>query len=219
MRCLGGDTALHNAARKGRHLVVKLLLQRKADIKLQDDEGRSALHLAAANGHYAVGELLLQHGANIEEKDKNCPGAQDIDGNPKKINERLKSMETRRDSSTCQATPRYMLRRARAAAELSSCCWSRMPMFSRRTPKAMRTTEWHSSPGKAPAALADEGGHQDIAALLRLAAFQRHLLADETRTICKGPSSKKAHGLQYSCLVRVFSEGIATHTQNLEDLQ
>lgn len=36
---LQGDTALHHAAGKGRHLVVELLLRRRADVQ-QDDDGR-----------------------------------------------------------------------------------------------------------------------------------------------------------------------------------
>lgn len=42
---------------------VSVLLAHVADVKAQDNEGRTPLHLAAALGYTSIGRLLLMHGA------------------------------------------------------------------------------------------------------------------------------------------------------------
>ncbi|KAK3939988.1 Serine/threonine-protein phosphatase 6 regulatory ankyrin repeat subunit A [Diplogelasinospora grovesii] len=86
-----GRTALHWVAEYGRDDLVRLLVDRGADVSAGDEYGDTALHRAArgANieekdrggqtplyqaawqGHEAIVRLLLDKGANIEEKDQN----------------------------------------------------------------------------------------------------------------------------------------------------
>ncbi|KAK1764670.1 hypothetical protein QBC33DRAFT_546789 [Phialemonium atrogriseum] len=56
---------------KNRHeAIVKLLLEKGADIETKDEYGRTPLSLAARNGHEAMVKLLLEKGADTETKDK-----------------------------------------------------------------------------------------------------------------------------------------------------
>jgi ankyrin repeat protein len=51
------------AAKKGREAVVKLLLEKGAELESKDGDGRTPLLWAAAGGHEAVVKLLLEEGA------------------------------------------------------------------------------------------------------------------------------------------------------------
>ena len=53
----------------GHKAVVKLLLERGADVESKDDAGQTSLSRAAWNGHEAVVKLLLERGADVESKD------------------------------------------------------------------------------------------------------------------------------------------------------
>jgi ankyrin repeat protein len=50
--------------------VVKLLLEKGADVDSKDMGGRTPLSWAARNGHEAVVTLLLEKGADVHSKDK-----------------------------------------------------------------------------------------------------------------------------------------------------
>ena len=63
-----GLTALMLAARWGKTEVVKLLLDRGADIETKDNNGQTALMLATQSGNTEIVELLLDRDANIEAK-------------------------------------------------------------------------------------------------------------------------------------------------------
>ncbi|XP_041751576.2 KN motif and ankyrin repeat domain-containing protein 2 [Coregonus clupeaformis] len=56
----GGQTALMLAVRHGRGLMVRLLLRRGADTKVQDRQGATALMCACERGHTHIARLLLQ---------------------------------------------------------------------------------------------------------------------------------------------------------------
>jgi cytoskeletal protein RodZ len=64
-----GRILLSWAAAKGHDAVVKLLLDKGAEIEAEDKYGRTPLLLAAAKGHDAVVKLLLDKDAEIEAKD------------------------------------------------------------------------------------------------------------------------------------------------------
>ncbi|OCL01008.1 ankyrin, partial [Cenococcum geophilum 1.58] len=62
-------TALHYAAQKGHEAVVRLLLDRGANIEAKCKfTDSTALHDAALYGHVAVTELLLDRGADTEAR-------------------------------------------------------------------------------------------------------------------------------------------------------
>lgn len=47
--------------------VVKLLLNHRADVKVQDSDGNTAAHRAGQNGHFNIVELLLQSDKDLEK--------------------------------------------------------------------------------------------------------------------------------------------------------
>ena len=65
-----GNTALMVAARAGRHELVKVLMERKADLDLQNFEGATALIFAAGNAERECVRLLLEGKANADLRHK-----------------------------------------------------------------------------------------------------------------------------------------------------
>ncbi|KAL9999862.1 putative ankyrin repeat-containing domain-containing protein [Helianthus debilis subsp. tardiflorus] len=81
-----GWAPLHSAASSGNVEIVKILLDRGADVNLKNDGGRTALHYAASKGWVKVGctplhraastgnselcELLIEEGADIDAVDR-----------------------------------------------------------------------------------------------------------------------------------------------------
>ena len=65
-------TALHiaAAANVSRHM-IRLLLERGADVEALDSEGRSPLHIAANSGAVSCALLLIEFGANMNSKTAN----------------------------------------------------------------------------------------------------------------------------------------------------
>jgi len=59
------DIPLHDAARSGYLSVVKLLVERGADVRLKDNEGSTLLHDVAFYGHLPVVKLLVDSGAYV----------------------------------------------------------------------------------------------------------------------------------------------------------
>jgi len=56
-------------AERGHEAVVRLLLNKGADLEAKNKNNRTLLSLAAENGHEAVVRLLLDKGANLEAKE------------------------------------------------------------------------------------------------------------------------------------------------------
>uniref|UniRef100_A0A8D3BNB0 Protein phosphatase 1, regulatory subunit 16A n=1 Tax=Scophthalmus maximus TaxID=52904 RepID=A0A8D3BNB0_SCOMX len=48
---------------------IRALLQNKADLNAQDNNGATLLHIASANGYVSVAEILLENRAEVEVKD------------------------------------------------------------------------------------------------------------------------------------------------------
>ena len=66
-----GRTPLMLAAAKGYSRVVKVLLNKGADVSIVDDDGYTALLVSAKCGHLAVTKLLLKAGADLEATTSN----------------------------------------------------------------------------------------------------------------------------------------------------
>ena len=60
----GGESLIHVAAKSGHISMIKLLLDKGAQINVQDESGNSALHYAAANGKKDMVKLLLENNAD-----------------------------------------------------------------------------------------------------------------------------------------------------------
>ncbi|TAL39519.1 MAG: ankyrin repeat domain-containing protein [Alphaproteobacteria bacterium] len=58
-------SALYHAAYAGREDIVKLLIEKNADVNLEDDEGETPLIAALENKHFSIAALLLENGADI----------------------------------------------------------------------------------------------------------------------------------------------------------
>ena len=58
-----GWTALHSAAFLNLKEIVQLLLAKKADVNIKDDDGKTPLTIATENGHKEVADQLRKVGA------------------------------------------------------------------------------------------------------------------------------------------------------------
>ncbi len=68
----GADKAMVQAAREGREAIVRLLLEKGAELESKVKySGRTALSYVAQMGHEALVKLLLEKGIEVESKDNN----------------------------------------------------------------------------------------------------------------------------------------------------
>ncbi|KAF7554286.1 hypothetical protein G7Z17_g3000 [Cylindrodendrum hubeiense] len=65
-----GRTAISYATEKGHEAILKLLIDKGADIESENESGRTPLSWAAENGHDGVVRLLLDEGVDIESEDE-----------------------------------------------------------------------------------------------------------------------------------------------------
>ncbi|RMZ91406.1 hypothetical protein DV736_g1357, partial [Chaetothyriales sp. CBS 134916] len=65
-----GETPLSWAALQGHEVVVKLLLEKGAELDSKDEYGETPLSWAALQGHEVVVKLLLEKGAELDSKSK-----------------------------------------------------------------------------------------------------------------------------------------------------
>ena len=68
-RCPQNFTDLMVGSYFGHEIVVKLLLDKDANVNAEDSVGRTALYLAALNAHIEIAQLLLDKGANVNTAD------------------------------------------------------------------------------------------------------------------------------------------------------
>ena len=66
-----GETALYLAVKKENEALVRLLVDRGADVQAKDNYGMTVLHCAAERGNEAVVRLLVDSGADVKAKDYN----------------------------------------------------------------------------------------------------------------------------------------------------
>jgi len=65
-----GRYPLHEAADKGRIILLKLLLKNQADIDVKDAAGRTPLDLAILNGRTQASEILIREGAHYDPSEQ-----------------------------------------------------------------------------------------------------------------------------------------------------
>ena len=63
---------LHEAAGNGHTKIVKLLLEKGADVNIRDEGGATPLHWATRNGHTEVMRILLENGADTRQRGTGC---------------------------------------------------------------------------------------------------------------------------------------------------
>jgi len=68
VNCRGAQnrTPLHRAVGKGHNDVVRMLIEKKADLSLVDSGGLTALHWAALFGYVETGQILCEAGSQVD---------------------------------------------------------------------------------------------------------------------------------------------------------
>jgi ankyrin repeat protein len=78
---VNGNRPIHIAAQNGHFDLVKLLLEREADIDAKNAKGNTALHMAVEYDYFDSCSLLMERGANVDlENDDGHPAIKGIEG-------------------------------------------------------------------------------------------------------------------------------------------
>ena len=64
------NVSLHTAAEEGNIDIVRLLIERGAEVDSRDDAGHTPLHEASRSGHVEVARALIDYGADINARDR-----------------------------------------------------------------------------------------------------------------------------------------------------
>jgi len=68
MKCPEGKTALLHAIEKKSTAIIRLLIEKKADVSAKNNNNYTALMMAASKGEYDVVELLVEKGADVNAR-------------------------------------------------------------------------------------------------------------------------------------------------------
>ena len=63
-----GLTALHNTISRRHFDIMRILIERGANVNVKDRDGLTPLHYATSDGHTDIAQILLEKGANVNEK-------------------------------------------------------------------------------------------------------------------------------------------------------
>ena len=127
---MASQTVLHEAATLGHLQLIRLLVQKYADLKsslesnlltMASDDGETALHAAVNHGHLAVVEYLVSQNIPIDAKDKDGQTANDLArelGN-REIVEFLRKSSGLREESAALPSKVEEIKAAKEVAEIA----------------------------------------------------------------------------------------------------
>jgi ankyrin repeat protein len=112
---INGKTPLIIASQMGKPRIVKLLIQKDANINAVDKNGRNALFIAAMNGNLTTVELLIEKGADInaiDNKGRNALFIAAKKGNLKVFDEILEKIDVSKEEfkKTAAQTIYYLIK-------------------------------------------------------------------------------------------------------------
>ncbi|CAE8622737.1 unnamed protein product [Polarella glacialis] len=158
-----GLTPLHQASRNGQVDVIEILLQRQANIEANANMSRTALNYASHQGHLQVVELLLHRGAKVDCR--NCKGETPLHSAAMSGHDDVVQvlLEYSADSSALSSegmTPLHCAAQFGNAQAAESLVGS---------PGGKKLSRMITKRGSA-LDLAERGGHDEVAEILRMAS-------------------------------------------------